>query len=113
MTANMQGLILGIGGLVSTLASAALGLYFTARARTAPMREVLFSRQLTLSERILRAFGRARVFATMLTADGEHAEQAREDIRVVVKRLSILTDEAAALLPTELYVDVNQATATI
>jgi len=77
------------------------------------MREVLFSRQLTLSERILRAFGRARVFATMLTADGEHAEQAREDIRVVVKRLSILTDEAAALLPTELYVDVNQATATI
>ncbi len=113
MCGETQALVLGIAGLVSTLVSTGLGLYFTARARTAPMRDLLYTKQLDLAQHMLRALGRARVFAILLTPDGEYREQAREDMGRLAKRLSILTDEAAALFPTELYAGAKQVSDTL
>lgn len=113
MNPDARGLILGIAGMVSTIVVSALGLYFTARARVAPMRELLYSKQLDLAQRVFRTFGRARVFAVLLSVESKHQDQARGDIGRIVKRLSILTDEAVALFPTELYVVVKQASDTL
>jgi len=110
MNVDLRSLIFGIAGLLSTVVVSGLGLYFTARARVAPMRELLYSKQLDLAQRLFRSFGRASVFAVLISADNEYRDQAREDMGVVVKCLSILTDEAGALLPTELYVVVKHAT---
>src|SRR5271165_2837759 len=113
MRSDLNSLILGGAALVSTAIVASLGLYFTARARTAPMRELLYSKQLDLAQRVFRAFGRAKVIAVLLNPACEHKERARVDMGGIVKRLSILTDEAAALFPTELYVAVKKVCDTL
>jgi hypothetical protein len=110
MGPETRSLILGIAGMLSTLISAGFGLYFTARARAAPMRELLYSKQLDLAERVVKLLGRARVFAVLLAPDGEYRDQAEAEMRTVVKRLSILSDQTAVLFPTELYVAAKQAT---
>jgi hypothetical protein len=107
--ADVNSLIIAIAGMFSTLVVAALGLYFTARARSAPMREMLYSKQLDLARQIFKAFGRGRMYAALLTPDNEYRDRARVDIGGVIKRLSVLTDEAAALFPTELYIAVGDA----
>jgi hypothetical protein len=107
MTAEMSGLILGLAGLVSTLISTALGLYFTARARTAPMREMLYAKQIHLARQFLRAYGRVRLYAVLLVPPGEYAKMARRDLVKVAHRLTVLGDDAALLFPTELYVAVK------
>jgi hypothetical protein len=108
MSPDSHSLILGVAGMISTLLVAALGLYFTARARSAPMRQILYTRQLDLAQRFFRVFGRARVFAVLLTPEGQYRDRARVDLGALAKRLSILTDEAAALFPAELYVAVKK-----
>lgn len=109
MTASTQTLLLGMAGLVATLISSALGLYFTARARAAPMRQHLYEKQLALMLRVIELIGRIRVFAPMvLEKDGPHVERALGDLRVKVHELSEASDSAAALLPTELYIEVNR-----
>ena len=108
MSSETQGLILGIAGMVSTLISSGFGLYFTACARAGPMRELLYSKQLDLAQAMVKLLGRARLFATLLV-DTTHCDRAEVDIRITVKRFSILTDQAAALFPTEVFVCANQA----
>ena len=101
-------LIMGIAGIVATLIASGLGLYFTARARSAPLRELLYAKQIKLLLDVLRAIGRIRVFVPLLLdEESPHKERAREDIRKVVKKFSQLTDAAAAVLPTELYAEIS------
>jgi len=57
---------------------------------------------------MFRTVGRARVFAVLLRPDSEYQAKAREDIRSVAKRHSILCDEAAMLFPTHLYLAVRE-----
>jgi len=109
MTPETVTLVLGLAGLLATLASSGMGLYFTARARRSPIRELLYARQLDLILRILRVVGRARLCATILVSDDEtFKEQARDDMRIAVSRLSHLTNDAAALLPTDLFAEVRK-----
>jgi hypothetical protein len=109
MDANTVTLIVGLAGIMATLLSSGMGFYFVARARRSPMRELLYGRQLDLVVRMLRTAGRIRVFTAILVSDDDtHKEQAREDIGVAVKRLSQMSDDAAALLPTELFVEVRR-----
>ena len=56
---------------------------------------------------MFRAAGRVRIFAVLLAPDSEYQGKARDDIRSITKRYSILCDEAAMLFPTELYVAIR------
>jgi hypothetical protein len=108
MASETATLIVGLAGIAGTLLSSGMGLYFVARARRSPMRELLYGRQLDLIVRILRTAGRIRVFMAILASDDDtFKEQARDDVGRSVKRLSQLSDDAAALLPTELFVEVR------
>jgi hypothetical protein len=71
------------------------------------MRDLLYTKQIDLAVRMFRAVGRARVFAVLLTPGSEYQAEARDDIRSITKRYSILCDEAAMLFPTELYVAIR------
>lgn len=107
VTPYTQTLIAGIVGVLATLVASGLGLYFTAKARTAPLRELLYTRQLDLSQEFLHLLGRVRVYAPLLlVSENQFKVRAREDLTGVVKRLSELTDQAAAILPVELYAEV-------
>ena len=110
MDSTTQALILGISGIMATLVSSSLGLYFTARARTAPLRNHLYSKQLDLVLQIILVIGRIRIYLPIILAPepNEHREQALEDLRGKVSELSQLVDSAAALFPTELYAEINQ-----
>lgn len=109
MNEHIATLVVGLAGIAATLVSSGLGLCFVARSRRSPMRELLYARQLSLIVRILRTSGRIRVFTTILIgSDNQFKEQARDDIGEAVKRLSQLSDDAAALLPTELFGEVRQ-----
>jgi hypothetical protein len=48
------------------------------------------------------------MYATLLTPDSKYKDGARLDLGAIVKRLTVLTDEAAVLFPTELYIAVKQ-----
>lgn len=109
MDPSVTALVLGLAGLVATLLSSSLGLYFTAKARTSPLREHLYREQVELTLRILRTSGRAKLFAAVLAdEDSPHLERAREDLRRRIMELARLSDSAAAILPTELYVEVRR-----
>ncbi|MGO9147509.1 MAG: hypothetical protein ACLQDF_14185 [Desulfomonilia bacterium] len=47
-------LIIGLAGIASTLIAGGLGSYFTARARSSPLRETLFSKQLELMTKVIK-----------------------------------------------------------
>ena len=64
-------LILGLAGIAGTLISIGLGLYFTAKARSAPLREALFKKQLDLISRIMHKQGRIRVFVTIMGGEDD------------------------------------------
>lgn len=108
MVSNYFSLILAIAGLISTSAVATIGLYFTARARSAPMRECLYSKQLGLAQSMFKIFGQIRIFAILLSPESEYRDRARSDMRSLVKSLSTMTDEAAVLFPTDVYVEVKR-----
>ncbi|MCL5950278.1 MAG: hypothetical protein M1132_00910 [Chloroflexi bacterium] len=102
-------LVLGLAGIIATLLSSSLALYFAPKARSAPLREGLFNNQLDLISRMLFKVGRIRVFATMLVdKDNTFKDQARDDIGECVREYSEMQDEAAALLPAELWVEVKR-----
>jgi hypothetical protein len=103
MKPEVVALILGLAGIVATLISSGLGLYFIARARTAPMRELLYARQLALSLSILHLVGRMRVLVILMAPDGEQKERAREDFGRAVHRMSVLSDQAAVLFPAQVF----------
>lgn len=102
-------LIVGLAGILSTLIASGLGLYFTAKARTNSLREALYVRQFDLITRIISKQGRVRVFATILAGkDNTYKEQAREDIGNCVKEFSEYQEEGAAILPTELWIEIKK-----
>jgi hypothetical protein len=105
MNSSTATLILGLAGLGATLISSALGLYFTARARTAGIRQLLYDRQLSLTLTLIQIVGKIRVYSSMIVGDHDQfASQALRDLRPKVRELAEAVDTAAALLPTELYV---------
>jgi hypothetical protein len=110
MDQNVVTLIIGLAGISSTLISSGLGIYFTARARSAPLREFLYSRQVELISKIIHKQARYRVYSTVLS-DAETAafhKRALEDIGDCVKEYSELTDQAAAILPTDLWIETKR-----
>lgn len=109
MDQNTATLIIGLAGIVATLIASGLGLYFTARARSAPLREYLYTKQVDLVSQVLLTIGRIRIFIAMaIDPESPYQKQARDDLGKKVKILSELCDTAAALLPTELYAEVRQ-----
>jgi hypothetical protein len=110
MDQNVVTLIIGLAGISSTLISSGLGIYFTARARSAPLRELLYSKQVDLISKIIQKQARYRVYATVLSDDKTTTfhERALEDIGECVKEYSELTERAAAILPTDLWVEIKR-----
>lgn len=109
MTQQTITLIVGLAGITATLISSFLGLYFTANARTNPLRQTLYTKQLDLIVSILQKQGRFRTFATiLLDANYPFLEQAREDIGECVMDYSKLTEEATAILPTDLWIEIRK-----
>ena len=85
-----------------------MGLYFTAKARSASLREKLFGLQLDLCVRILSVLGRIRVFATILSGNDDFfKEQARLDIGEKVRKLSEM-EMKVMKYPTELWVQLKR-----
>jgi len=102
-------LIVGLAGIGATLISSGLGLYFIAKARSAPIRETLFKKQIDLISRIIHKQGRIRVYFTIMGAeDATFKEKARDDIGECVRDFSEMQDEAAGILPTELWVEIKR-----
>ncbi|MES0492053.1 MAG: hypothetical protein ABUK01_18845 [Leptospirales bacterium] len=109
MEANTVTLLIGLGGIIATLISSALGLYFTSKARSSTLREMLYSKQTDLIVSIMSIAGRIRVFTTILTDENsQHKIRAREDLGQCVKNLSEFAEKGAAILPTELWVEVKK-----
>jgi hypothetical protein len=109
MDPNVVTLIIGLAGIASTLISSGLGIYYTAKARSAPLREMLYSKQVELISKLIYKQGRFRVYATVLSDETSiYGEQARDDIGNCVKEYAELTEEGAAILPTDLWIEVKQ-----
>ncbi|WP_207878217.1 hypothetical protein [Pseudomonas sp. 32_A] len=107
-------LIVGVAGIVSTLLVGALGLYYTAKARVAPLRDALFSRQLDLAVQISHLQSRLRVFVTILSDDESlYHDEAREDIREYYKQFAELEERGAVILPVELWVEVKKLSSAV
>ena len=58
MRTNTVTLVVGLAGIVATLCSSGMGLYYIARARRSPMRELLYARQIDVVVRILRTIAK-------------------------------------------------------
>ncbi|MYM32242.1 hypothetical protein GTP58_28310 [Duganella sp. CY15W] len=101
-------LIVGLTGIIATAVVGSIGHYFTAKARTAPLRQSLFAKQLELVMEIANLQSRVRVLATILSSDiEEHIEQAREDIAEYVKQFCEAEEKGAVILPVELWLEVK------
>jgi hypothetical protein len=110
MTAETATVVVSLAGMILTTVTAGLGLFFTARARTAPLREHLYERQLGIAESLVQLIGRIRNYTTILIAPGaeEFRSQARVDLTDSIAGMSELVESAAALMPVELYVEFNK-----
>lgn len=74
-------LVLGITGIISTLISSAMGLYFTAKARSSPLRELLFNKQLELMTQLVHTQELFRTFIMILSDKNQsNKEWAREEL---------------------------------
>ncbi len=109
MTDQMVTLIIGLAGITATLIAGGAGLYFTAKARSGPLREAVFSKQVELLPRIVHKQSRFRVYAAILHGnDDTHKERAREDIAECFREFSELEEEAAAVLPTKVWAEIKK-----
>jgi hypothetical protein len=95
--------IISVAGILGTVVMGSIGLYFTARSRTSPNRQVLYTKQIELALKIFRASGNARNLITLLQ-ESKHQDHARHDLTELVSELAKLSYEAAILFPVELYV---------
>jgi hypothetical protein len=102
-----QALILGIAGLITGVITSWLSLFYTAQSRRATVRELLYAKQLDIVSDGLKLVGRMRALLSLLLSSEAEAykERSREDIGGVVRDFSQLVDGAAALLPTELWIE--------
>jgi len=103
-------LIVALAGIGATLLSSGLGLYFVSKARSSPLREMLYKEQLKFIKDILSVLGKVRNYAIILVSDDEtFKEEARADLGESTKEISELTEITAAILPTEIWVEVRKA----
>jgi hypothetical protein len=102
-------LIVGLAGITATVISSGLGLYFTSKARSTPLREFLFKKQLDLISRIIKKQERIRIFTTILV-EGEDMfkNRARDDLQECVHEFSEMQYEGSAILPVELWLEVKR-----
>lgn len=101
-------LVVGLAGIASTLIVSAMGLYYTAKSRAAPLRQSLFSKQIEMAVEIVYLQSRVRVFATILSSEeGPHLEDARRDIGGHYRQFAEAQEKAAVLLPVEFWVEVK------
>jgi hypothetical protein len=109
MDSNTVTLIIGLAGIIGTVIASSLGLYFTAKSRSAPLRELLYAKQIELITQMIHKQARFRVYATILSSgDPGFKDIARDDIGDCFKEYSETTEKAAALLPTELWVEIKR-----
>jgi hypothetical protein len=102
-------LIISVVAILATLTSSLIGHYYTAKARTSSFKQLLYGRQLDLLIKIVHKQSRFKIFATLLMPGGiDYSEQAREDIGQILKEYSMLTEEAAAIIPTELWISIRE-----
>lgn len=108
MDENIVTLIIGLAGIVSTLISSGLGLFFIARARRAPLRELLFNRQVELITKILRKQELFRIYSFILNdANYPHKDQIRKDVAQCIRDFVEFEGEGMAILPVELWVEIK------
>ena len=105
--------IISIAGILGTVVVGSIGLYFTARSRTSPNRQVLYTKQTELALMIFRASGSAINLIVLLLPDSEHQDQARDDLSELVVEFTQMSYEAAILFPVELYVAFKRVSETI
>lgn len=99
-------LVVGLAGILGTVISSGLGLYFVARARTAPLREQLYLKQVDIVLDIIDAYARARNFVVLVSdSASQHRDRAFDDLTEMMPHLNKLEAKAAAILPTELYLE--------
>ena len=109
MDANTVTLVVGLGGIIATLISSVLGLYFISKARSSPLREMLYSKQFDLIVSIISKLGKIRIFTTILAGeDSTFKDCARDDLGECAKTMSEFTEEGAAILPTVLWVEFKK-----
>lgn len=105
--------IISVTGILGTVIVGSVGLYFTARSRTSPNRQVLFTKQIELMLKIFRATGTAKNLTTLLRPDSEHQNKARDELIRLAAELMKLSYEAAILFPAELYVTFKKFSETL
>ena len=113
ITEAVTNTIISVAGIVGTVVVGSVGLYFTARSRTSPNRQVLYSKQIELTLEIFRATGTAKNLTILLLPDSEHQDEARDDLSGLVPELTKLSYEAAILFPVELYVSFKKVSETL
>lgn len=102
-------LIVGLAGIFSTLAASALGVYAASKARTAPLREALYCKQIDLITNLIDHQTRIRTYLAILRIREHHfAQDARIHAAEIFKHFCELGGQAAAILPTESYVAFRQ-----
>jgi hypothetical protein len=95
--------IISVAGIAGTVIVGSIGLYFTARSRTSPNRQVLYTKQVELALKIFRTSGTAINLMVLLLPKSKHQDQARGDLSTLVVEFTQLSYEAAILFPVELY----------
>ncbi|NVM66954.1 hypothetical protein FHW88_005272 [Mucilaginibacter sp. SG538B] len=97
-------LIISIVAILATLTSSLVGHYFTAKARTSSFKQLLYGRQVDLLIRIMQKQGSFKIYASLLIpGEVDYREQARKDGVEILKEYSALSEEAAAIIPSELW----------
>lgn len=112
MNDNTVTLIVGIAGILATLAIAVVGFYYTHKSQAGTFREQLYIRQIDLIVKLFHFHGRFKVFSTLIIED-HFKEEALEDMRVLLKDHSIAKEEAAALFPVEIYDQLGNVSTAI
>lgn len=106
----MESLIIAIVGLATTATLGVLGLYYTAKARSASLRQSLFHEQLQLALRAAQLVGRSRLPISILSSDdaSTYREQAVRDLHTRMHELSVVVDDSSLLLPTDVYIELSK-----
>jgi hypothetical protein len=107
-------LIISIVAILATLISSLIGHYFTAKARTSSFKQMLYGKQVDLLIQVIHKQGRFKIFATLLLPGAEeYAERAHGEIIENLKEYSILTEEAAAIITTEIWIAIRDCSSAM
>ena len=105
-----QGFIFGIVGILGGLFASCMGWYFAQKARTAPMQELLYRRQLDLVVKTQAAVGRALLAAGVLRFEYPQAghEEALKRLKTAVGEITEFRYTSSSLLPSKLARELSQ-----